>query len=130
VDILKSGGYNISAIEIERAIMELEYIREAAVVVVGDEEYGQRVGAVLVAKAMGDANLSLERLRHDLKQKLAKYKIPTLLRLVDKELPKGPTSKVQKKVLCERFFPTLGWENDQNVEARKSKPAGSRASKI
>jgi malonyl-CoA/methylmalonyl-CoA synthetase len=128
VDILKSGGYKISAIEIERAILELPYIKEAAVVGVTDAEYGQRVGAALVTKSLGNASLSLGRLRQDLKQKLAKYKLPTVLRLIHEELPKGPTGKVQKKVLCETLFPSPGWEHDQHVEVWRSK--ANKASKL
>lgn len=114
VDILKSGGYKISAIEIERAILELPYIKEVAVIGVADEEYGQRVGAILVTKGL-EERLELGKLRKDLKEKLAKYKMPTLLRLVQDELPKGPTGKVQKKVLGEKFFPSLGWDGEVEV---------------
>jgi malonyl-CoA/methylmalonyl-CoA synthetase len=116
VDILKSGGYKISAIEIESAIQELPYVKEVAVVGVADEEYGQRVGAILVTQSLGIEILSLGRLRDDLKDKLAKYKMPTLLRLLDGELPKGPTGKVQKKILGETLFPSPGWEMEKAVE--------------
>jgi malonyl-CoA/methylmalonyl-CoA synthetase len=121
VDILKSGGYKLSAIEIESALQELPYVKEVAVVGVADEEYGQRVGAILVTKSLGSTALSLEKLRGDLKEKLAKYKMPTLLRLIEGELPKGPTGKVQKKILGETFFPRPGWEADMNVEKWSSR---------
>jgi malonyl-CoA/methylmalonyl-CoA synthetase len=122
VDILKSGGYKISAIEIERALMELPYVKEVAVIGVADDEYGQRVGAMLVTQGI-QLTLTLETLRKDLKDKLAKYKMPTLLRLFDGELPKGPTGKVQKKVLGETYFPSPGWERDSYVQALRSKTA-------
>jgi malonyl-CoA/methylmalonyl-CoA synthetase len=125
VDILKSGGYKISAIEIERALQELPYVKEVAVVGVPDEEYGQRVAAMLVVKSLGTADLSLGTIRHDIKDKLAKYKMPTLLRLLEGELPKGPTGKVQKKVLGETFFPSPGWEADKKVEVWKGRSAGA-----
>lgn len=126
VDILKSGGYKISAIEIERALLELPYIKEVAVLGVADEEYGQRVGAAVVTKDLAESKVSLERLRQDLKDKLAKYKLPTLLRLFDLELPKGPTGKVQKKVLGETYFPSPGWSQDPNVESWKSTRKASK----
>lgn len=126
VDILKSGGYKISAIEIERALLELPYIKEVAVLGVADEEYGQRVGAAVVTKDLAGSKVSLERLRQDLKDKLAKYKLPTLLRLFDLELPKGPTGKVQKKVLGETYFPSPGWSQDPNVESWKSTRKASK----
>ena len=45
-DIIKSGGEKISAIEIERVILELEGMKDVAVVGVEDEEWGQVVGAI------------------------------------------------------------------------------------
>lgn len=50
VDIIKSGGYKISALDVEREILGLEYISEVMVVGVEDEEYGQRVAAAVVLK--------------------------------------------------------------------------------
>jgi malonyl-CoA/methylmalonyl-CoA synthetase len=122
VDILKSGGYKISAIEIERALMELPYVKEVAVIGVADDEYGQRVGAMLVTQGV-ELTLTLDTLRKDLTDKLAKYKMPTLLRLFNGELPKGPTGKVQKKVLGEKYFPSPGWEKDSNVQALNTEAA-------
>ncbi|KAF2187687.1 acetyl-CoA synthetase-like protein [Zopfia rhizophila CBS 207.26] len=120
IDIIKSDGYKISATDIERACLELPYIDEVAVVGVNDSEYGQRVEAVVSIKA-SDAEcgkkLSLEKLRTDLKTKMASYKLPTLLRIVDGELPKGPTGKVQKKLLGPRLIRSPGWQNDRDVQA-------------
>jgi acyl-CoA synthetase (AMP-forming)/AMP-acid ligase II len=47
VDLIKTGGYKVSALEVERKILSLEYISEVAVVGVTDEEWGQRVAAVI-----------------------------------------------------------------------------------
>lgn len=47
VDLIKTGGYKVSALEVERKILSLEYIQEVAVVGVTDEEWGQRVAAVI-----------------------------------------------------------------------------------
>ena len=47
LDIIKSGGYKISALDIERDILSLPYIHEVMVVGVADEEYGQRVAAAI-----------------------------------------------------------------------------------
>lgn len=126
VDILKSGGYKVSTIEIERAMLELPYIKEVAVLGVADEEYGQRVGAAVVTKELAGSKLSLEKLRQDLKDKLAKYKLPTLMRLFHLELPKGPTGKVQKKVLGETYFPSPGWLQDSKVERWQRRSSSSK----
>lgn len=47
VDLIKSGGYKISALEVERKMLGLDAIQEVAVVGLADEEWGQRVGAVV-----------------------------------------------------------------------------------
>ena len=48
--VLKSGGYKISALDVEREILGLEYVAEVMVVGVEDEEFGQRVAAAIVLK--------------------------------------------------------------------------------
>ena len=45
--VLKSGGYKISALDVEREIFGLDYIAEVTVVGVTDEEFGQRVAAIV-----------------------------------------------------------------------------------
>jgi acyl-CoA synthetase (AMP-forming)/AMP-acid ligase II len=47
VDLIKTGGYKVSALEVERKILGLESIQEVAVVGIADEEWGQRVAAVI-----------------------------------------------------------------------------------
>ena len=119
VDIIKSGGYKISALDIEREALGLEYISEVMVVGVEDEEYGQRVAAAVVLKPefVGDG-LTLKRLRGDLREVLAGYKMPTLLRVV-KELKKNSTGKVIKKVLVGECFPKEEHEEVQRWGGRK-----------
>lgn len=115
IDLLKSGGYKISALDIERECLGLPYIHEVMVVGVDDEEWGQRVAAVVTLRddqtqfvtngKKGSEQLTLDRLRADLSSKLARYKLPTLLRVVEGELPKTATGKVAKKVLGPKYFP-------------------------
>lgn len=107
VDILKSGGYKMSAIDVEQEILKLEFVSEAVVVGVDDEEYGQRVAAVVVLKTDIRPALSLVDLRTCLQKSLSKYKLPTLLRVVD-AIPKNLTGKVNKKQLAQTMFPG-GW---------------------
>lgn len=115
VDIIKSGGYKISALDIEREILALPYVAEVMVVGVADEEYGERVAAAVGLKTEKDSspddrqhlreNLTLEQLRQDLRSRLAGYKLPTMLRVIPDELPKSATGKVVKKTLGPQFFP-------------------------
>ena len=110
VDIIKSGGYKISALDIEREIMALPYVAEVMIVGVPDDEFGQRVAGAICLKGAKDmeeplSELSLQKLRQDLRARLAGYKMPTMLRIIDGELPKSATGKVQKKTLGPQFFP-------------------------
>ena len=93
VDILKTGGYKVSALEIEDALREHPAIRECAVVGVPDDEWGQRVAAAVVLH--DGASLTLEQLRAFGKEQLAPYKVPSLLRVVT-DLPRNAMGKVQK----------------------------------
>ncbi|OQU98198.1 AMP-binding enzyme domain-containing protein [Cladophialophora immunda] len=125
VDIIKSGGYKISAIDIERECLNLPYVREAMVVGVRDEELGQRVGAVIAVKPQA-ANLTLQQLRADLRKSLANYKLPTILRVVEGELPKGVTGKLQKKVLGPELIPSPGYERLPGVQVWRRSQEGGR----
>ena len=93
VDIIKTGGYKVSALEIEETLREHPLIIECAVVGIADEEWGQRVAAAVVLKAGGE--LDLEGLRAWSRERLAPYKIPTRLKVV-KELPRNLMGKVTK----------------------------------
>ncbi|RVX71646.1 hypothetical protein B0A52_03830 [Exophiala mesophila] len=118
IDILKSGGYKISALDIERELLALDYVDEAMVVGVGDEEFGQRVAAVVTLRKQSKdtpKKVSLDSLRSDLGTRLAGYKLPTLLRLVEGELPKNATGKVVKKVLGPKYFPS-NYSQDARVQ--------------
>lgn len=109
------GGYKISALDIERELLSLPYIAEAMVVGVSDEEYGERVAAAVVLEGMSDVPpndcesvtevLDIEKLRNDLRHRLAGYKLPTALRIVKDEFSKSPTGKVVKKKLGPEYFP-------------------------
>lgn len=103
-DIIKSGGYKISALDIEREIQGLDYISEVAVVGVEDEEFGQRVAAAVILNEMHEEHaLHIDVLRADLRSRLAGYKLPTIL-YVTKDLPKTAMGKVQKKSLVKEVF--------------------------
>lgn len=94
---------------------------------VEDEEFGQLVGALIATKSTAQhqtIDLTLGQLRSDLRSKLAGYKLPTVLRVVQGELPKGGTGKVQKKVLTPQFFPTPGYESITEVQTWRSRKQG------
>jgi len=136
VDIIKSGGYKISALDIERELLALPYLGEAMVVGVPDDEFGQRVGAVVslrndeIAQEFyrknnrSPAALDLDDLRADVRSRLAGYKLPTLLRIITGELPKSGTGKVVKKTLGPQYFPP-NYADIKDVQVwRRGKRAG------
>ncbi|XP_059457568.1 probable CoA ligase CCL8 [Corylus avellana] len=105
-DIMKVGGYKLSALEIESIILEHPAVAECCVLGLPDKDYGEAVCALIVPdtdtkrKREEDLNpaLSLEELRTWAKDKLAPYKLPTRLLLWD-SLPRNAMGKVNKKEL-------------------------------
>ncbi|MBW4677891.1 MAG: acyl-CoA synthetase [Desmonostoc geniculatum HA4340-LM1] len=100
VDIIKTGGYKVSALEIEEVLRTHPDIQECAVVGVADIEWGERVCAALVLQ--GSQTLTLESLRSWAKEQLAVYKVPTQILIVE-ELPRNAMGKVTKPTVVELF---------------------------
>ncbi len=100
VDIIKTGGYKVSALEIEEVLRTHPAIADCAVVGVKDPDWGQRVAAAVLLEP--GAALELDALRAWAKQRLAPYKIPTLLRVLP-ELPRNPMGKVVKPNVARLF---------------------------
>ncbi|GJD12694.1 Acyl-CoA synthetase family member 3, mitochondrial [Galdieria sulphuraria] len=76
VDIIKSGGYKLSALEIERVYLQHPAIQQCTCVGIKDDEWGESVGLVIVLKDGQGDDVSLEELREWGKDKLAPYKLP------------------------------------------------------
>ncbi len=100
VDIIKSGGYKISALEIEAALLDHPSIVECAVVGAPDAKWGEAVAAAVVLSR--DTQLDLEELRTFAKHRLSHYKVPTRLRIVS-ELPRNAMGKVTKPAVTQMF---------------------------
>jgi len=100
IDILKTGGHKVSALEIEETLREHDAIAECAVVGVPDDEWGERVA---VAVVLCDGNsLQLEQLRAWCKPRLAVHKVPSRL-LVLEALPRNAMGKVTKPAVVTLF---------------------------
>ncbi|MDA8020135.1 MAG: acyl-CoA synthetase [Thermoanaerobaculia bacterium] len=93
VDILKSGGEKISALEIEAILRIHETVADAAVVGLDDPEWGQRVVA-FVETHEGSA-VEPDALRHFCRERLAAYKVPKEVEIVER-LPRNALGKVVK----------------------------------
>lgn len=100
VDVLKSAGYKISALEIEAVLLQHPAVAEVAVIGVPDATWGECVTACVVARP--GVALELESLKEFARSRLAPYKLPRALQLID-SLPRNPMGKVQKKALLARF---------------------------
>lgn len=93
VDILKTGGYKVSALEIEDVVREHPAVADCAVVGVRDHEWGDRVSAAV--ELVPGATLTLDDLQMWTKARLAPYKTPKALRCVA-ALPRNALGKVVK----------------------------------
>jgi malonyl-CoA/methylmalonyl-CoA synthetase len=100
VDIIKSGGYKLSALEIEAALLEHPHIRECAIIGLPDDTWGEAVTAVVVLDQ--NAILDLPTLRAWCKGRLSVYKIPQRL-LVVAELPRNAMGKITKPAVRALF---------------------------
>ena len=101
VDIIKSGGYKLSALEIEAALLDHPAIRECAVVGLADDTWGESV-AVAAALESHVESLELDDLRRWGKERLSPYKLPRHLLLVE-SLPRNAMGKVAKREVARLF---------------------------
>jgi len=93
VDIIKSAGYKISALEIEETLREHPAVADCAVVGLPDPDLGERIAAAVVAA--DPAGVDPETIRAWLKERLAPYKVPRIICAVA-DLPRNAMGKVTK----------------------------------
>lgn len=106
VDILKSGGYKISAVEIEELLRTHPEVRDCAVVGIPDEDWGERIAAAVVPEP-GTASQSgslPERLDPWVRERLARYKVPRAWLCIG-DLPRNAMGKVRKPAVRALFEP-------------------------
>lgn len=111
-DIIIRGGTNISPVEVDLALVAAHpAVVEAAVVGIPDAAYGQRViGFVKLAQGVSEASVNVE-IFNNLATRLAAYKIPEHLFVVDK-LPRNMTGKVDRRSLQAMAVQQLGCDID------------------
>jgi long-chain acyl-CoA synthetase len=93
-DLIIRGGYNVYPREVEEVLYEHPKIREAAVVGVTHDQWGEEIGAAVVLH--DGEELAPEEVSAYVKERIAAYKYPRLVWFLD-ELPKGPTGKILKR---------------------------------
>lgn len=97
-DMIIVGGYNVYPREVEEVLFANPGILEAAVVGVPDPNFGEQVLAFVVLK---DKELSPVEIQDFCKEKLAKYKVPARIEILN-ELPKNTTGKILRRTLKEQ----------------------------
>ena len=95
-DMIVSGGENVFPQEVEELLHRHDAVGDAAVVGVPDDEWGQRLRAVVVKRK--GKKLSEDQIKSYVKEHLARYKVPRDVAFVD-ELPRNATGKVLKREL-------------------------------
>ncbi len=96
IDIIKSGGYKLSALEIEGVLLDHEAIGEAAVIGLPDETWGEIVAAIVTLR--DGARLDLAGLKQWCDGRMSAYKIPKQLKIM-RDLPRNAMGKVVKTAL-------------------------------
>ena len=98
-DVIKTGGENVASLEVERAVYDAEPdVAEVVVVGLPHERWSEAITAVVVPKP--GATIDAEQLTASLKERLDGYKVPKAV-IVESELPRTSTGKIQKNVVRE-----------------------------
>ncbi|KAF5301122.1 hypothetical protein FQR65_LT08952 [Abscondita terminalis] len=100
IDIIKTGGYKVSALQVETQLLGHPDILDCTVVGLPDTEYGQIIAAVVVLK---NEDLKVDDLREWIKTKIPSYSVPRTYTIV-KSIPKNTLGKVHKKQLILEMF--------------------------
>jgi len=96
-EMIKTSGYRVSPTEVEEVLMATGRLQQAAVIGLPDAVMGERVHAVVVARAEVDA----ESLRAWCAERLSDYKVPETMTLTREALPRNANGKVIKRQLRE-----------------------------
>jgi long-chain acyl-CoA synthetase len=97
-DMIIRGGFNVYPREVEEVVNRFPGVNQVAVIGIPDDVHGEEIVAVLVA----DEGVDADEVREWTKGHIGSHKYPRRIEFVD-ELPLGPSGKVLKRVLVERF---------------------------
>ncbi len=99
IDIIKSGGYKISALEIEEVLRTHSAIEDCSVVGIDDEEWGELVVAAII---VNNNSLDTNELNTWMRERIPSYRVPRRYKIVE-ELPRNAMGKVTKNDLKKLF---------------------------
>lgn len=104
VDIIKTGGFKVSALDVEMQLLQNVHIKDVCVVGVADIVWGQKIAALIVSDKINDKrDGDLENFRQWCIKNMTSYEIPTLFKFVQ-EIPRNSLGKVNKKDVVKTFF--------------------------
>ncbi|MFS0821776.1 AMP-binding protein [Bacillus sp. 1P02SD] len=93
-DMVISGGENVYPVEVEQVLIQHPYIHDVAIIGIDDEQFGQRLKAIVVPEK--NTSLTEEELREWLRPRVARFQLPKEISIVD-HLPYTPLGKLDKK---------------------------------
>jgi amino acid adenylation domain-containing protein len=97
-DVINRGGQQVSPIEVEEALLSHPDVLEAGAFAIPHKRLGENVAAVVVLRS--NSEISTQKLRDFARNRLARYKVPGLIRIVP-EIPKGASGKISRSALAE-----------------------------
>lgn len=100
-DMIITGGENVYSPEVERVLAEHPAVQEIAIIGVPDDKWGETVKAVVAFKP--DQSATADELIAFARERLAKYKVPTSIDVVD-ALPRNPSGKILKRDLRKPYW--------------------------
>jgi long-chain acyl-CoA synthetase len=103
-DVIIRGGENIYCAEVEAALLEHPKVRDAGLIGLPHPELGEEVAAVIQVSAEHDDPATADELRDALTDRLARFKIPTAIRLTTGDLPRTGTGKLLKREMRGLYF--------------------------
>jgi long-chain acyl-CoA synthetase len=103
-DVIIRGGENVYCAEVEAALLEHPRVRDAALIGLPHPDWGEEVAAILQVRSEDLHEAMAQDIRASLDGRLARFKIPTAVRLTDLELPRTATGKILKRELRQRYF--------------------------
>lgn len=98
-DLIISGGLNISAAEVERAVLAFDGVEEVMVIAAADKKFGETPMAVVYAKQ----DIDVPALVKHCNERLADYKVPRYIVVENEPMPRTATGKLSKPTMREKY---------------------------
>jgi long-chain acyl-CoA synthetase len=104
-DVIIRGGENVYCAEVEAMLLAQPEVRDAALIGLPHREYGEEVAAVIQVAATDLRDNLAEELCERLADRLARFKIPSVVKITETELPRTATGKILKREMRGMYFP-------------------------